>query len=61
MKIRSIVVLGLCLLLLAACASVQERRDRRIAENLELFDSFPEEIQIQIRQGSVEVGFTRDM
>lgn len=61
MKIRSMVILGLCLLLLAACASVQERRDRRIAESQELFDSFPEEIQEQVRQGSVEVGFTREM
>ncbi|WP_052761226.1 hypothetical protein [Sedimenticola thiotaurini] len=61
MKIQRVVVLGLCLLLLAGCATVQERRDRRIADNQELFDSFPEEIQTQIRQGSVEVGFTPDM
>ncbi|MCW8904688.1 MULTISPECIES: hypothetical protein [Sedimenticola] len=61
MKKRTMVILGLCLLVLAGCASVQERRDRRIAENRELFDSFPEEIQAQVRQGSVEVGFTRDM
>lgn len=59
---RSAVLIGLCLLLvLAGCASVQELRDRRIADNQELFDSFPEEIQTEIRQGSVEVGFTRDM
>lgn len=61
MKKRSMVIVGLCLLVLAGCATVQERRDRRIAENQELFDGFPEEIQTQIRQGSVEVGFTRDM
>lgn len=61
MKKRSMVIVGLCLLVLAGCATVQERRDRRIAENQELFDSFPEEIQTQVRQGSVEVGFTRDM
>jgi len=60
MKKRSVLILGLCLLLVG-CASVQERRDQRIADNQALFDSFPEAIQTQVREGSVEVGFTRDM
>ncbi len=59
---RSAVFFGFCLLLIVAgCASLQELRDRRIAENQALFDSFPEEIQTQVRQGNVEVGFTTDM
>jgi hypothetical protein len=59
---RRAVILALCLLLaLVGCASVQELRDRRIAENQELFDSFPAEIQEQVRQGQVEVGFSADM
>jgi hypothetical protein len=59
---RRAVFFALCLLLaLAGCASVQELRDRRIAENQALFDTFPAEIQTQVRQGRVEVGFTKDM
>lgn len=62
MLFRKFVMPALCLLLaLAGCASVQELRDRRIAENPELFDSFPTEIQEQVRQGRVEVGFSADM
>lgn len=62
MLIRKTVLFALCLLLvLAGCASVQELRDRRIADNRALFDSFPEEVQSQVRQGQVEVGFTSEM
>lgn len=41
---------------LSACMTVQQIRDRRIASNQELFNSFNAEIQQKIRAGQVELG-----
>ena len=53
---------GLCCagvaVLLAGCLSTPESR---IGRNPELFATFPAEAQAKIRQGGIEVGFTRDM
>ena len=46
---------------LSACMSVQQIRDRRIASNQELFNSFNAEIQQKIRAGQVELGFNEEM
>lgn len=58
-KKTSLFVLALsALVFLSGCASTP---DRRIAREPELFAQFPEEIQEQIRAGSVALGFTPDM
>lgn len=44
--------------LMAGCLSTPESR---IARAPELFASFPPEAQSRIRQGGIDVGFTRDM
>lgn len=49
------------LLLLAGCASVQELRERRIADSQALFNAFPPQIQQQIRRGEIALGFTPAM
>lgn len=58
---RGLIAVLLGLLLLSGCASVQELRDRRIADNRPLFDGFPAEVQQQIRRGEIAVGFTPEM
>ncbi len=49
--------LMLCLLMVSGCATPAYR----IKKNPELFASFPPEVQEAVRQGRIEVGFTRDM
>ena len=46
---------------LSSCMTVQQIRDRRIASNLEIFNSFSTEIQQKIRAGQIELGFTEKM
>ena len=52
-----ILALGLSLLMLAGCATPA----RRIQQNPQLFASFPPEAQAKIKQGQIEVGYTKDM
>ena len=47
----------LCLAIVLACASSP---DRRIAADPEAFDGYPPEVQQQIRDGRVAVGFTEE-
>ncbi len=54
-------ILILLLLGLAGCMTPQQTRDRRIANAWPAFSAYSPEIQEQIRQGQVEVGFTRQM
>lgn len=61
MRYRTIALLFVLLLLLAGCMSVQEMRDKRINENLDVFNDFPLEIQDQIIRGEIEIGFSKDM
>ncbi len=44
-------------LMFSACASPE----RRIAQNPELFESFPPEVQETVRQGIIQIGYDRDM
>ena len=46
---------------LAGCITPEARRERRIAENIELFYEFPEEVRDAIRRGKVDIGFDEDM
>ena len=55
--IRQLLLL-LSLFLLAGCASTPEKR---IAREPELFAGFPPEIQEQIREGTIALGFTPEM
>ncbi len=43
---------------LGGCASTPEKR---IAENPELFASFPPEVREKVREGQVEIGYTPEM
>ncbi len=52
--------LAVCLifgLLFAGCATPAYR----ISKNQELFDSFSSEVQARVREGKVDIGYTRDM
>lgn len=49
---------GAAVVMVAGCVSTPERR---IAKHPELFASYPQEVQDQIRAGKVAVGFTFDM
>ena len=46
---------------LTGCMSAQHYRDRRIAENPELFNSFTPEIREKVSLGQVDIGFTEEM
>lgn len=46
---------------LSGCMSAQYLRDRRIAENIELFNTYSPDIQEQIRLGQINLGFREDM
>jgi len=46
---------------LAGCITPEAQRERRIAENIELFYEFPEEVREAIRRGEVDIGFDEDM
>jgi hypothetical protein len=52
---RGILLLGL---LAAGCVSTPARR---IERNAELFKTLPPEVQANLRQGRIEVGYTKDM
>jgi len=46
---------------LTGCMSAQYFRDRRIADNPELFNSFSPEIREKVSLGQIDIGFTDDM
>jgi hypothetical protein len=46
---------------LTGCMSAQHYRDRRIAENPELFNSFSPEIREKVSLGQIDIGFTEGM
>jgi hypothetical protein len=54
---RSVALLTLAPLALAACSSTGSR----IRSEQELFDSYPPEVQQNIRDGVIEGGYTREM
>jgi hypothetical protein len=53
---RRLVVVALCVAL-AGCSTI----GTRIRRNQDLFDSYPPEVQQQIRAGDIAVGFTPEM
>ena len=58
MRIRSFsVLLGIAAIALTACNTTGSR----IRRQQELFDSYPPEVQQNIRDGGIEVGYTREM
>lgn len=46
---------------LVSCMTTQQLRDRRIAENQAVFNSFAPDIQEKVRSGRIDIGFTEDM
>jgi len=58
MRIRSLAALvGIAAIALTACNTTGSR----IGKEQELFDSYPPEVQQNIRDGIIEVGYTREM
>jgi outer membrane protein assembly factor BamE (lipoprotein component of BamABCDE complex) len=60
MNMRTLVTAGLMmvgLLALAGCSTPASR----IEQNKELFNTFAPDVQASIRQGKIDIGFTRDM
>ncbi|UCH21115.1 MAG: hypothetical protein JSU83_21810 [Deltaproteobacteria bacterium] len=49
--------LVICIVIFLSCSSP----DSRIRKSQELFDSYPAEVQQNIRAGKVDVGYTEDM
>ena len=60
MKIPRLALIFLSVVL-AGCITPEAQRERRIAENIELFYEFPEEVREAVRRGEVEIGFDEDM
>ncbi|MFH1217158.1 MAG: hypothetical protein V1706_11720 [Pseudomonadota bacterium] len=60
-KILFLLLFSLTIFTLAACMTVQQVRDRRIAASQQTFDSFSPEIQEKVRDGRIEIGFTEEM
>ncbi|MCW8976430.1 MAG: hypothetical protein OQL10_11980 [Sedimenticola sp.] len=48
-------------LLLTGCMSAQSLRDERIETEQALFDSYPPDIQEQVRLGQIDIGYSKDM
>ena len=57
MKLYCSLLVCVCGLLIAGCATP----DSRIKRNPELFNSFPADAQAAIRQGRIDIGFSKDM
>ncbi len=49
------------ILLLSGCMSAQSLRDERIEADYALFDSFPADIQSQVRLGQIDIGYSKEM
>lgn len=49
--------LGSLLAFIAGCASPESR----IKQNPDMFASFPPDIQVNVKQGKIDVGYTKDM
>lgn len=56
-KLTFLALLGLALVLLSGCSTINSR----ISANSALFDSLPLETQENLRKGVVQVGYTQDM
>jgi hypothetical protein len=46
---------------LTGCITAQQLRERRIAQNHELFNAFNPDIQEKVRLGQIDLGFSQDM
>ena len=46
---------------LAGCFSAQQVRNRRIINNQVAFNTFSPEVQEEVRQGNIDIGFTEQM
>ena len=52
---------AICSLLASGCGIFQPPVERRISKNQQAFDSFPFEVQQNLRQGKIEIGYQEDM
>ena len=51
------ILFGLLVAMGAGCSTP----DSRIQKNLDVFNTFPPEVQVMVRAGKVEIGFSADM
>lgn len=55
---KNFLLLAAAAFLLTACATTPEKR---IAKNPEVFAGFPEEVQENVREGVIQIGYDKDM
>ena len=55
---RTLLIIAMSVVLATACASTP---DSRISKKQSLFDTYPEEVQSNLRMGKVDVGYDEDM
>jgi hypothetical protein len=55
---RTLLIIAISVVLSTACASTP---DSRISKKQSLFDTYPEEVQTNLRMGKVEVGYDEEM
>jgi hypothetical protein len=55
---RTLLIIAMSMVLATACASTP---DSRISKKQSLFDTYPEEVQSNLRKGKVDVGYDEDM
>ena len=60
MKAHHLILAILCVFL-SGCMTAQDRRDKRITQNIDLFYEYTEEERSRIRRGQVDIGFNEDM
>lgn len=60
MKAHHLYLAILCVFL-SGCMTAQDRRDKRITQNIDLFYEYTEEERAKIRRGQIDIGFNEDM
>lgn len=60
MKAHHLILAILCVFLWG-CMTAQDRRDKRITQNIDLFYEYSEEERAKIRRGQIDIGFDEDM
>ena len=60
MKAHQLYLAILCVFL-SGCMTAQDRRDKRITQNIDLFYEYTEEERAKIRRGQIDIGFNENM
>lgn len=60
MKIQHLSFALFCIFL-SGCMTTQDRRDKRITQNIDLFYEYTEGERAKIRRGDIDIGFNEDM